>query len=289
MTSQGLLQAPSIAVFYLARGADWDSAAKFRAFRESYCRWTAGLDHELHVIFKGFANAAALAPALKEFHAVRHRSIFVDDAGFDLGAYFKAAGQVEHDYVCFLNTASEICGPDWLLKLATALSQPNVGIVGCSVSYEAPPHPGQKNLPFPNPHVRSNAFMIRRNRFLALRPERPLVDKMDAHVFEHGVAGITRRIEAEGLKVLLVGKNGRSYEQEWWAWSGTFRQGAQENLLVTDNQTKSYDEAPIAEKRVLFRMAWGNADIQQVGRLMKARSTTGEPSQTKESTLASKG
>jgi hypothetical protein len=266
------LRSTTIGVFYLARGADEDSMTKFQAFRDSYHRWQAGVGHQLYVIFKGFTNAAGLTQARDVFRDLPHRAIYTEDDAFDLGAYFVAASRVEQENVCFLNTASEICGSNWLLKLAVNFQHPGVGIVGCTASYEAPQHPGMDNVAFPNPHLRSNSFMIRRDRFLAARPDGPLKDKIDAHLFEHGSASLTRRIASQGLKTLLVGKNGRGYEPDWWVGNQTFRQGAQANLLIADNQTKAFEKASLAEKRFLFQLAWGDGAVGQVHSLVTGRS-----------------
>jgi hypothetical protein len=271
-------QNSTIGVFYLARGADENALEKFQAFRNSYCRWRAGIEHQLFVIFKGFANRAELVPAQDVFGGLAHRAIYVDDAGYDLGAYLVAASRVGQDNVCFLNTASEILGSDWLLKLAVNFAQPNVGMVGCTASYEAPQHSRRQNVPFPNPHLRSNAFMIRRDLFLAMRPDTPLTDKIDVHLFEHGKDGITRRMASQGYRTLLVGKNGRGYAPAWWVGSQTFRQGAQENLLVADNQTKYYEMAPLREKRLLFQMCWGDTAPGEVDSVAMERSVQMEGS-----------
>ncbi|PZO05381.1 MAG: hypothetical protein DCF28_03825 [Alphaproteobacteria bacterium] len=258
-------QVSRVGVVYLARGADEDAREKFSAFAESYRRWNAGLDHQLHVIFKGFRNSEDLIKGQEALGDLDYHALYLDDAGFDLGAYFIAAERVVHDELCFLNTASRICGPNWLAKLAANLDQPDVGMVGCTASYEAPQHPGLRNIPFPNVHLRSNAFMLRRDLFIAIRPKAPLVEKIDAHLLEHGVDNITRRIASMGLRTLLVGKNGRGYGPRMWPGSRTFRQGTQDNLLIADNQTDGYITAPVPEKRALFHLSWGDLAIRGLG------------------------
>lgn len=195
---------------------------------------------------------------------VPHEGIFLPDTGFDLGAYFAAASRVNEDLVCFFNTSSEISSQEWLQKLFVNLDQLDVGIVGASGSYEAPQHAGLPCTPFPNPHLRTNAFLIDRKLFLSTRPNAPFTTKLDAHLFEHGVRGLTRRLVCEGLKALVVGKDGRGYEPAWWIRSATFRQGAQSNLLVKDNQTSAYAGAAIPQKRFLFNLAWGDGSLGQV-------------------------
>lgn len=256
-----------IGVFYLARGADDEALAKFQAFGDSYRRWAAGVDHQLFVIYKGFGRASLLKPARETFADLVHEEIYLEDEGMDLGAYFQAASRVENERLCFLNTASKICGPNWVLKLSVNLAE-GVGMVGCSANYEAPQHLGRENISFPNPHLRSNAFMIRRIHFLEMQPETGVNDKMDAYMLEHGTNSFTRRLASQGLKSLLVGRNGRGYEPAWWPKSQTFRQGRQSNLLVADNQSIAFAKAPSDEKRALYRLSWGDANMRHLDNLL---------------------
>lgn len=246
-----------IGVFYLARGADADALSKFQAFRDSYLRWPAGAEHRLHVIFKGFSDSTQLEEARGVFVDLPRREIYLTDEWLDLGAYFQAAGRVAHEKLCFLNTASRICGANWLAKLAVNLTE-DVGVVSCSGNYEAPQHAGRRNVPFPNPHLRTTGFMMRRAQFLELQPPGGVADKMDAYMLEHGFDSITRRMASKGLKTLLVGKNGRGYAPAHWAKSEIFRLGGQANLLIADNQTSNFEKAGPDEKRMLFHLSWGN-------------------------------
>lgn len=243
-------------VLYLARGSDGGALKKFNSFRESYSRYGAGIDHDLYIIYKGFDCRRTLNFARNIFAEIPHREIFVNDHRFDLGAYADALGNVFNDTVFFLNTSSEILGEDWLKKVSVCFQQPGVGMVSCSGSFEAPAHPGKTNHPFPNPHLRSNAFMMSRDYYLRCVNDHPVESKLDAHLLEHGVCGISQRVLADGHELIVVGRNGRGYAVEHWAESGTFRQGEQKNLLVGDNQTRRYLDAAMPEKRLLHAMAW---------------------------------
>ena len=253
-----------IAVFYIARGADADADGRFSRFRDSYLAWDAGIPHELHLIYKGFSGRADLEKARETFAALDHQEVVLPDNGFDLGAYFSAAVRTDADIICCLNTSSQILGTDWLRKLYDNLRQPGIGMVACSASYEAPQHAGETCEPFPNPHLRSNAFMIDRELFVSLRGNAVFDSKLAAHMFEHGPDGLSRKVARRGLGLLLVGRNGRGYTPGWWARSDTFRQGAQLNLLISDNQTKMFADAAVEEKKMLHRMAWGTGNLGQV-------------------------
>jgi hypothetical protein len=60
-----------------------------------------------------------------------------------------------------------------------------------------------------------------------------------------------------GLNVLVVGRDGRAYSPEEWPQSNTFWQSNQENLLVADNQTRSYSNGSDYTRLVLAHYAWG--------------------------------
>ena len=59
-------------------------------------------------------------------------ALFVEDRGFDLATYFRAAVEISADSFCFLNSYSEILAPGWLALMHRHLSQPGVGVVGAS-------------------------------------------------------------------------------------------------------------------------------------------------------------
>jgi hypothetical protein len=82
-------------------------------------------------------------------------------------------------------------------------------------------------------------------------------DKRDAYLLESGRDGIAARLAARGLHAVVVGRNGRAYEPARWAESATFRSGAQRNLLIADNRTREWCDAPARLKARLARDAWG--------------------------------
>jgi hypothetical protein len=112
--------------------------------------------------------------------------------------------------------------------------------------------------PFPNYHIRTNAFMIRRDTLLKLRVSR-FRTKVDAWRFESGRHSMTRQVLAMGLRPLVVGRDGLAYEKERWFESGTFRSKGQENLLVADNRTGEYDAATAEQRELMSRRVWGRA------------------------------
>jgi len=237
-----------------------------RRFARSYRDRAAGLSHDLLVVFNGFEGGRALAAARGEVSELAHEPLVLPSPAQDLAAYRTAATHAAGTGVlAFLNSHSEPLVEGWLALLAGQLDEPGVGIAGATGSYEsafsAAPRPlkllrRRQFPPFPNPHVRTNAFAIGRDTMLELdwcvgR------SKGSAHRLESGWHGITRQLRAAGLDARVAGCDGRGYAPEAWAASATFRAGGQANLLVADNRTRQYDEADPGRRSELARMAWG--------------------------------
>jgi len=253
----------------------------FKTFIESYKKYPAGIGHGLLIIYKGFGREADIVPYEELLTETPHTYLKVADFGFDLRPYFIAAKKYNYQYFCFLNSFSVIQDKDWLNKLYSQINQPNVGLVGASGSWGYV-RPGQvkKNLPlhkklvriliikwvgkflgsyfdpFPNYHIRSNGFMIARDNMLKIKYGL-IFSKMNAWILESGKSSITRQIEQMGLKSIVVGKDGKGYEKYVWDISNTFWRGTQENLLISDNQTRKFDMASPEWRRESELFAWG--------------------------------
>jgi hypothetical protein len=216
-----------------------------------------------------------------------HRELRLPESVLDIKAYRWGAERAESRYLCFVNSYSTPLASGWLRALHEHVTQPRVGAVGATGSWESlytnylrsmdaigPPSSltqwartlvWQLKLrrrrahfyPTPNPHLRTTGFMIERTRWLSLQTS-PLGSKWHTHLFESGMKGMTPRLKSAGLDVLVVGRNGVAYPNEKWPESGIFRSGDQDNLLVADNRTRQYDEADAEARRRLRLMAWGD-------------------------------
>jgi hypothetical protein len=316
-----------IGVVYLCRFAEGE--LPIRVFLNTYRARPAGIDHDLHVIFKGFPDQRSVASARTLFASLPMNPIELDDTGFDIGSYFATARRVSNRRLIFFNTFSELLADDWLKKFDVALSLPGVGLVGATGSWQSLSsyyevlisrvwHEGghvfdyltgrstgvrrtqeisgaesgeaaAEDLEFnertdaaraarglyrllrldryflylyefgryPNPHVRSNAFMIERDRFLSLHTL-PFNNKRDVYKIESGRRSITRQILARGLKPIVVDRLGKVYDISDWKSSSTFWVDEQSNLIVADNRTRDYAKAGQARRAFLEDNAWAH-------------------------------
>lgn len=262
-----------VCVAHLVREAN--SLSAFGQFLASYTKNEAGAPHDLLVIFKGFTSRADLTPYDALLNDVKHQRMFVPDYGFDVGPYLKAGREQPHRLFVFLNSFSHLLVPGWL-ELLLRHARPGVGLVGATGSHQSPlddsgilRREAKKLLrfgrylvsirgrfsPFPNPHVRSNAFLVAKDVVTRLRV-RPVLTKWSAYRFESGIDSMTRQVMGAGLKPLIAGRDGRAYEPQDWPQARTFWIGEQENLLVSDNQTRAYETGTSAFRERLAFFAW---------------------------------
>lgn len=274
---------PEIQVVHLV----WKPAGiePFREFLRSYREHPTEIEHGLVVLFNGF-RGDDLAEHRALLSGIPHQELVAPRPVSDLKAYFWGAGQAEGRFLCFVNSYSTLLVSGWLRMLHENVARPGVAAAGATGSWESfytnyllrMEEVGQpKSLPdwvkhlnrlrklrrykanfrpAPNPHLRSNAFIIERTRWLGLSPG-SLRTKWATWLFESGRRGMTPQLTAQDLEVVVVGRDGRGYTRDAWPQSNTFRKADQPNLLVADNRTRQYAEAGEEAKRYMRRIAWG--------------------------------
>jgi hypothetical protein len=110
--------------------------------------------------------------------------------------------------------------------------------------------------PFPNPHLRTNAFALERKLLLSLDWPTNLT-RLESVRLEGGTRSLTRQVRERGLEAVVVGRDGVAHPPEQWRQSRTFRSGEQENLLVGDNRTRHYQDGGRLTRYGLAWLAWG--------------------------------
>jgi hypothetical protein len=212
---------------------------------------------------------------LAELTDVEHRLIVLDRPVPDLAAYGLAARALTHRRLCFLNSYSVVLADRWLAHLSRALDEPNVGLAGATGSWESQaewlrgrvrywPYQlallrrARRDYPrFPNPHIRTTAFIAEREAILRMNLDAAL-DKRSTYLLESGRRSITRLTLERGLRAVLTGRDGRLYGVKDWSASRTYRGGEQDNLLVADRRTRDWQLASSRLRRRLSRDAWGD-------------------------------
>src|SRR5688572_6759598 len=97
---------PQICVAHLVRRHN--GPATLAAFLSSYKEHPAGVPHELLLICKGFEREVLPDEYTGLLKDLPHRQFFVEDEGFDILAYLKAARTFAYEYFVPLNSFSAI-------------------------------------------------------------------------------------------------------------------------------------------------------------------------------------
>src|SRR3954454_16145228 len=173
--------------------------AALQRFVASYRSHDAGMEHRLIVLFKGFADPSGTAAYVEVLDGLEHGSLHYSRPTFDLPAYAAAAETLEASHLCFLNSESVLLTDGWLAAMHARLLETGVGAVGATGSYESPrsinPLRRRRWVAFPNPHLRTNAFVLARTLLRDLRwPD--VRTKRAAWELESGRAGFTRQVRA---------------------------------------------------------------------------------------------
>lgn len=274
-----------IYLFYIPYGS-----LQLLNFINSYKSNNAGYYHDLVIVFKGMSHETETQPFIEILneHKLQFSVLNYTGEGLDVNAYYWAATQMKNEYLFFLNTSSVLLAENWLLKFARNLSA-DIGIIGSTASWQSyystifftNKFGWKKNKSFvinfrkyklfiknlcywrflfpsfPNPHIRTNAFIVNRIKYMSIKPK-IINTKFKAYLFESGKNNLTSRFLQMGLQVLVMDKYGNLYKSLDWKLSKTYWSFNQENLLVSDNQTENYQHASEEKKKTMSKIAWGN-------------------------------
>lgn len=251
MTSKTLQE--SVTVVHLVRNGNPEHF--FQRFMSSYLHHPAGMAHLLMFVLKGYDDHEVEELSQKISRLVPSASVIpIDDRGFDITAYRVAAGVAQTEFIAFLNSHAVIEADRWLEKLMRPfLEIPSTGITGATGNWESL----DDTTPFPNVHIRTNGFAIRRSDFLSLGAM-PLDSKLACNRFEAGIDGLTRQLLDRGMEPYVVDKHGTILAKDDWPHSHTFRSGDQELLLISDNRTRQYQRGSERHRMKIAKRSWGD-------------------------------
>lgn len=240
-----------VAVVYLDRFANPPGYA--RCFLRSLQRFAPGHSYDLIIQHKGYP-ADCHSPRLRHgVDGIKTEHLSYSEDWYQFGMARDTAQRLDHDYVLFFISWSRVLAAGWLrIFLDAFVADEACGLVGVTGSFEGT----GPETPFPNPHIRTNAFMLRRDLFLSL-DFGDITTHHSGYAFEAGPNSLTRQVMARGLVPMVVGRDGRHWAPDGWQASQTFRSGHQENLLVADNRTQDFAVAPPKRRQKLAQLAWG--------------------------------
>ena len=93
-------------------------------FVASYRARSAGLDHRLIILFKGFADREETREHVEALDGLEYESMFYSRPTFDLPAYSAAADALDASHLCFMNSESVLLADGWLAAMAEQPGRP---------------------------------------------------------------------------------------------------------------------------------------------------------------------
>lgn len=226
------------------------------SFLNSYKTKSAGIKHSLTIIVKNCTNRVSFDRVCCLVEELNARIIELPDDGWDFGAYFRVAKVIEGEYVFFCGTYLLIKSENWLLNFYNAFNNDDsIQLAGPMGSW------GDSKLErFPNYHIRTTAFMLKRQLFLEyISTQKFPVEKEDTYGFEHGENSLTNFVLNKGYKAVVVDCEGKVFAPENWDESKTFRNPEASKSIFTDRHTAAYDIVEPSHREMLERAAWGRS------------------------------
>jgi hypothetical protein len=248
-----------------------------KQFIKSYNSYRSGYDHDLLICFKSFNKqkmslwSSYIPNKFIKFYD-RHN---VND--FDIGSFFRIAENFPNRLILFLNSFAKPKVSNWLRIFIENYHEKS--IVGChgvyasissmflkfqiknitkfkSIKY------GLKHLLhcslFPNPHIRTNGFLINSSDFLLLKVRRKNFDKkIETNYFESGRNSISAQLRKRGFDLYIVNSDNRRFLINEWPNSDTFALGTQSKLVIEDHRTAFYEKLSYKEKIKIQKIYWG--------------------------------
>jgi hypothetical protein len=274
-----------VSVVHLVRKAEgWKDS--FKLFFDSFDKYTGELPQALVIACKNLSTAD-LEWIRGVSRTMKTELVTVEDKNFDLGSYYTISLGLKTDYALFLNSNSLIQCDYWFERFLTAInSNSSLEMIGATSSFASnkirapmpssgildvidwPIRLGKKLLihclggyrypAFPNPHIRTNAFLIKIDLYREFVEEAGMPrTKSDTHLMESGFNSLTNFVLDRGFDVGVASRKGECFSPAMWADSHTYCVPGQRGLLVADNQTEIYANANSLDMRVLEYETWG--------------------------------
>lgn len=226
-------------------------------FLNSYQQHPAGIKHSLVIIAKNWNNKTEYEKLCKLAKKNNAKIIDLPDDGWDFGAYFRVSKMLDSDYVMFFGSSVKILSNNWLYKHYNAFKTNDanqlvaaMGSWGYTIKIES----------FPNYHIRTCSFMMKRELFLEYASSVKFpVTKEDTYELEHGDNSITKFVLNKGYNAVVVNSNGEIFNPDEWVFSDTFRTTRTWKSMFSDKQSLFYYTVDDEYKEYLERAAWGRS------------------------------
>ncbi len=264
-----------ILVVYLISA--YDDRRNLEKFIENYKKNKSGCAHDLLICFKNFNTKDSIfkLKKLKNLKYIKYKdnNNFND---FDWGSYLRVAKKFNDKIILFMNCHSYPIIDNWLKILVNNYSSDS--LIGPSGSYESHVNNSFSKLLninfirsliyafsnfidfpiFPNPHIRSNCFMISSKNFQKLKlTKKYKYKKKGTWINESGRYGMSKQLKQKKFRLFVINSDGKKFDQLDWKKSNTYAITNQSKLIISDKYSRIYENSNSRKKKLIREIVWG--------------------------------
>ena len=265
--------AKKILVTYLF--SKYDSIECIKNFVKNYNNFPSGAEHDLLICLKKIKKNENIYKIKEIFGRLKCDIFFDEEANndYDWGSYYRISKIHKNRIIFFMNCHSYPIKKNWLFKFISNFKEKT--ILAPTASHQSSTTSSFNNFYFksikqslyygisnfrffplfPNPHLRSNSFMINSDDFLELNLIK-CKHKLDAWKNESGRNSMTNQLIKKNFNTLVVNDDGRSFKMSEWKYSETYAFGNQLKLLISDKHTRVYQNSNEQTKKIIEKNNW---------------------------------
>ena len=253
----------------------FDSNDAILKFLKNYSRYKSGVKHKLLICFKLLdkQKIISLRSLLKNFNYIE----FIDPSSlndYDFGSYKRIAQKYPKYKIFFICGHSYPVVNNWLKKILKYYKKNS--LVGSNGSYESILSSLKikkfykfykyifnyvnyffKFNSFPNPHIRTNAFLIKGKDFLIFTRNRIFNTKEDAWVAESGKNSLTNFFKNKNFNIFIINSDGAKFDISSFHKSETYCYKRSSKSLISDKHLRKYSLLKTKEKLIFQQKVWG--------------------------------
>jgi len=264
-----------ILVVYLI--STYDKREYLVDFLNHYINFKSGAKHELLICFKNFKTDDKIFK-YKKLKLVNYIK-YLDNNNFndfDWGSYKRIAKKYKDKIIFFMNCHSYPIKNKWLSYFVNNYEENT--LLGPAGSFESMVNSSLNGVHtknkfksylyalsnflyfplFPNPHIRSNCFMISSKNFLNLNLNIKFKNKkIGTWINESGRKGMTNFFKKKKFKFFVINSDGKKFEDTEWSLSQTYACDNQSKLIISDKFSRNFEKAELKEKEKIKKYVWG--------------------------------
>ena len=247
-----------------------------KKFLFSYQKHKAGVAHKLFILIKG-SEVFEKIKIIRKIIPFNITIIKLSDEGYDLGSFTEFARYRANGHMFILNQHSIILKKNWLKIFNDTMKKSKADLVASTASFSSLSQPSNNksfflinmfhnfkslikfyNFPnYPNPHIRTNALLVKTSIWLQYFDALKVNKKIDAYEAESGVNNFYNFLLKNKKKVAITRSDGK-YVTSYLKWVNfvPFRNSLQSKLIISDNHSRFYHNASNNKKLLLENETW---------------------------------